>query len=532
MTESFKFKIAEHDWEFEQIHTLNYAIFVEEIPQHEANQEKMLIDRFHKENTYVICLNGDNLVGMIAIRSKRPFSLDEKLDDLDSYLPPARSICEIRLLAVRKSYRHQRVFYRLLAKAVQYCEEQGHDLAIISGASSQQRLYNHMGFLPFGPVVGRAEAPFQPMYLTFKDYEESLRKVIAPEFTVPAPSVTNLLPGPVDIKSNVYKALSETSISHRSEEFHEKFKELKRLLCQLVNAQSMEILMGSGTLANDVVAGQLSLIPGKGLILSNGEFGERLIDHGKRFGLSFETLSIEWGEVFDLNAVRNTFEKDSDIKWVWMAHCETSAGVLNDMERIKEICNKNQVLLCADCISSIANTPVDLENVYLASGASGKGLASFSGLALVFYSHETAPSPGRVPRYLDLGFYREHSGVPFTISSNLVNALYISVKNLDTETRMSNVSSISGWLRAELCKLGWTVMDAGEFTAPFVVNISVPSRISSLALCDKLRDQGFLLSYESYYLVERSWIQICLMGDLSREKIEPFLEALGKPEGH
>jgi len=532
MTESFKFKIAEHDWEFEQIHKLNYATFVEEIPQHEANQEKMLIDRFHKENTYVICLNGDNLVGMIAIRSKRPFSLEEKLDDLDSCLPPARSICEIRLLAVRKSYRYQRVFYRLLAKAVQYCEEQGHDLAIISGASSQQRLYNHMGFLPFGPVVGRAEAPFQPMYLTFMDYEESLRKVIAPEFAVPTPSVTNLLPGPVDIKSNVYKALSETSISHRSEEFHSKFKELKRLLCQLVNAQSMEILMGSGTLANDVVAGQLSLIPGKGLILSNGEFGERLIEQGKRFNLSFEALSIDWGHVFVLDEVETIIEKNPDIKWLWMTHCETSSGVLNDMDGIKEICNKNEVLLCVDCISSIANTHVDLRGVYLATGASGKGLASFCGLALVFYNHELSPSQGKTPRYLDLSFYHENSGVPFTISSNLVNALYTSLKNLDTETRMSNVSSISAWLRGELIKLGWTLVDAGEFTAPFVVNINVPSRISSLALCDRLREQGFLLSYESYYLVERNWIQICLMGDLSKEKIKPFLEALGKPEAY
>jgi aspartate aminotransferase-like enzyme len=292
----------------------------------------------------------------------------------------------------------------------------------------------------------------------------------------------------------------------------------------------MEILMGSGTLANDVVAGQISLIPGRGLILSNGEFGERLIDHGKRFGLSFETLSIEWGAVFDLDAVQSTIEKNRDIKWVWMAHCETSAGVLNDMARIKEICNKNNILLCADCISSIANTPVDLENVYLASGASGKGLASFCGLALVFYNHAPAVSPGRVPRYLDLGFYREHAGVPFTISSNLVNALYTSLKNLDIDTRINHVASISTWLRSELRKLGWKLMDAGECTTPFVVNISVPDGISSLALCDRLKEKGFLLSYESYYLVERNWIQICLMGDVSKEKIEPFLEALGKPE--
>jgi aspartate aminotransferase-like enzyme len=55
---------------------------------------------------------------------------------------------------------------------------------------------------------------------------------------------------------------------------------------------------GSGTLANDAIAAQLSLLDGRGLVLSNGEFGERLIDHARRFGLSFDVLKIEWGEAF------------------------------------------------------------------------------------------------------------------------------------------------------------------------------------------------------------------------------------------
>ena len=31
------FKVASADWEFEQIHRLNYRTFVEEIPQHASN---------------------------------------------------------------------------------------------------------------------------------------------------------------------------------------------------------------------------------------------------------------------------------------------------------------------------------------------------------------------------------------------------------------------------------------------------------------------------------------------------------------
>ena len=53
--------------------------------------------------------------------------------------------------------------------------------------------------------------------------------------------------------------------------------------------------MGSGTLANDVIAGQLSLLGEPGLILSNGEFGERLMDQAWRFNLKFDSVEFPWG---------------------------------------------------------------------------------------------------------------------------------------------------------------------------------------------------------------------------------------------
>jgi len=69
------YKIATEPREFELIHRLNYETFVEEIPQHAANPTGRLVDRFHDENTYVVCMNGDELTGMIALRGRRPFSL-------------------------------------------------------------------------------------------------------------------------------------------------------------------------------------------------------------------------------------------------------------------------------------------------------------------------------------------------------------------------------------------------------------------------------------------------------------------------
>jgi hypothetical protein len=165
------FKIATEDLEFEQIHRLNYRTFVEEIPQHPSNPEGRLVDHFHHENTYLIGLQGDKLQGMIAVRDRRPFSLDYKLPNLDAYLPSYRSICEFRLLAVERNRRHSLIFQGIVSMLAQYCDEHGYDLAVMSGTVRQLQLYRHLGFVPFGPLVGTSEAKFQPLYLTRDAYE-------------------------------------------------------------------------------------------------------------------------------------------------------------------------------------------------------------------------------------------------------------------------------------------------------------------------------------------------------------------------
>ena len=170
MQDGLLYKIAGLDSEFEQIHRLNYETFVEEIPQHGENPERRLVDKFHGENTYIICLDGEELAGMLAVRDKRPFSLDQKLPGLDSYLPRSRSLCELRLLSVKKERRYRKVLLGLFTKLAAYCEEKKYDLAIISANVAQGKLYRNLGFIPFGPEVGSDGARYQPMYLTPESY--------------------------------------------------------------------------------------------------------------------------------------------------------------------------------------------------------------------------------------------------------------------------------------------------------------------------------------------------------------------------
>lgn len=162
------FKIATEPDELEQVHRLNYQTFVEEIPQHQGNPRRRLVDKFDTENTYLIALDGQALVGMLAARDRRPFSLDHKLPDLDAWLPAHRRTCEIRLLSIQPGWRNRDVLPGLLRFLSGYCRERGYDLLIMSGTTRQVRLYEHIGFVPFGPLVGSGDVLFQPMYLTLE----------------------------------------------------------------------------------------------------------------------------------------------------------------------------------------------------------------------------------------------------------------------------------------------------------------------------------------------------------------------------
>ena len=531
------FKLATEDWEFEQIHRLNYRTFVEEIPQHNQSPSHRLVDKFHAENSYLICLCGEKLAGMLAVRGHRPFSLDSKLENLDSYLPAGRKICEIRLLAVEKKFRGAQVLQGILALLWQHGVEKGYDLAIISGTNRQFKLYHHLGFVPFGPVVGTGEAQFQPMYVTLETFEitarEFLRSSPARAFQ---PSAINFLPGPVSVRREVRRAFEQAPESHRGEGFQKDFLATKRQLCELTGAKKVELLLGSGTLANDVVGGQLWRNGGRGLVISNGEFGERLLDHAGRFALNFEALAFPWGEPFDYRAIRQRLQGHPAPSWVWCVHCETSTGVLNDVKRLKALCSEFKIALCLDCISSIGTMPLDLEDVYLATGASGKGLRSYPGVSLIFYNHElTSETAGdssavarKLPRYLDLGYYAAQQGIPFTFSSNLLHALQAALKNAQWEKRFAALKELGPWLCARLRELGFEIVAPEECSSPAILTLALPAGLNSVRIGNLLQESGYLLSFKSEYLQRKNWMQICLMSECSKEKVVSLLNALNR----
>ena len=518
------FKTADTASERQAIHSLNYRTFVDEIPQYLPNSEQVLVDQFDRENTYLVALKGQKLIGMVAVRGNRPFSLDRKLDNLESFLPPHQKLCEIRLLSVEQEHRNGSVFRGLMYELLRCVDMQNYDLAIISGTVRQLKLYKNMGFIPFGPLVGKGEASYQPMYLSRVIFQDRLREMpVAPEDNADENLPLNFLPGPVAIKPKVKLAFVAPPISHRSECFKNRVRKIKKRLHALTGAKHSEILLGSGTLANDAIAWQLKQLDKKGLVLTGGEFGGRLIDHAQRADLDIEIVKME-SEDFNQEAFfKNLLVQHPEARWLWTVHCETSTGAMVDLPVLKSICKNACIKLCVDAISTFGIMPVDLRGIYFASAVSGKAVGSYPGLAMVFYSHPIRAARHGIPRYLDLYAYAENDGIPYTHSSNLMEALEEALTNYPTRIDFNHLKSRATWLRNELSEMGCEIVSPTESTSPAVVTIALPTGINSEKFGDELADDGCLLSYQSGYLLAQNRVQICLMSSIKRKKLQQLL---------
>jgi aspartate aminotransferase-like enzyme len=376
------------------------------------------------------------------------------------------------------------------------------------------------------------------MYLTCEDFGQAAEKTAAFRDVFVSERATtrplNLLPGPVLTAPEVDAAFVAPAISHRSPAFLDQLSSVRTRLCELTGARDVQVMAGSGSLGNAVVAAQLGLHPTTGLVLSNGEFGERLAAEARRAGLRFDWLQLRWGDLFDLEHVKTFMARMPRGGWVWFVHHETSTGVLNPMEDLKRLAADYGLRLCVDCISSVGAVSVDLRGVHLATGTSGKGLGAYPGLALVFHEYVPNPEPDRLAGYIDLGHWAAHASSPHTHSSNLVAALAAGVRLAGPE-RMYRIENNARWLREALRKRGYSLMAPDAAACPAGITLTLADNGSAAQLGEELEQRGFVLNFRSSHMLSRNWIQLSLLGDPPRAGLERFLHTLkvahGRAEG-
>lgn len=204
------------------------------------------------------------------------------------------------------------------------------------------------------------------------------------------PSARLLLgPGPSDVHPRVLKAMTTPLLGHLDPEFTQIMNEAQGMMRQVFRTTNALTFPVSGT----GMAGMECLIvnlvePGdKVVVCVKGYFGGRMAEIARRAGADVTVLECPWGEVFDLNVIRDTLKKVRP-KVLGIVHAETSTGALQPIETLGKLCHELDVLLAVDTVTSLACVPLEVDGWELDAVFSGtqKGLGCPPGLAPVTFS--------------------------------------------------------------------------------------------------------------------------------------------------
>jgi aspartate aminotransferase-like enzyme len=424
----------------------------------------------------------------------------------------------------------------LLWQAYDYAVSGGYSHLLISAIATREAMYQKLGFHPLGPAVPEGEASFVPMLMTLGEHRRVEGERVGLHErrwhrSTAQRAPLSLLPGPVAIHPRIAAAFATAPVSHRSPAFVETYERVRGQLRLFVPGMDVVLFPGAGTLANDAVAANLRAIFGdaEGVVLANGEFGERLAKQARGAGLRSKTLTFAYGKPWDFEAVAAVL--DGGPKWVWGVHLETSTGVLNDVTMLQRVAARAGCAVALDCVSSLGATPIpcDGDGLLLASGVSGKSLGAYAGLAMVYMSDtcrrlledkELCPS-------FDLLRMGEARGPVSTVSSPslfaLACALNDSYGSAEALTRrFAEYRRLGESVRAELRAAGLEPLAADAAAAPNITTFSLPY----VSFPEECARGGYVIAHESPYLQTRGWGQIATMGDIREETLARFFEVM------
>jgi aspartate aminotransferase-like enzyme len=470
---------------------------------------------------------------MVSGHDEPPFSVTDRLSDPSLLTRPGTRPLEVRLLAIEPERRNSTVFFGLMWSLYQYAVEAGYTHLFISGIVERLPLYRRLGLEPIGPAVGQGKASFVPMMLTIGQLPERVQRT-KEQWEAHIEKVSEpicLLPGPVAIAPAVREAFHQPPVYHRGPAFIDRFAQVRRTLGDLVGGRDVALLNGSGTLGNEAVAALLAADrqSDEGLLLVNGEFGQRLAKQAVRFGLRPRVLSWPWGQPWDLEDVEAALADAPPCCWVWGVHQESSTGVLNDLPGLVRVAKKHGARVCADCISSLGAVPLDLQGVYLATGASGKSLGAFAGVAMVFADGgELAARVDveRVPSYFDIPAALATPGPRYTFPSPTLAALETALEAYATpeqaQATYARYAALGQFVRRGLRALRVEPLAGESYASPVVTTFAPPGGEPSEEFVTRCAGWGYTIGGQSGYLAERRFVQIATMGAVRIEELEPF----------
>jgi 2-aminoethylphosphonate-pyruvate transaminase len=201
------------------------------------------------------------------------------------------------------------------------------------------------------------------------------------------------------------------------------------------------LMQGSGTYVVESVISSAIPRDGKLLVLVNGAYGRRIGQMARVHGIALEVVEVAENVKFTPKLVADHLASASGLTHVAVVHCETTSGILNDVEEIGHVVHRAGACYIVDAMSSFGAVPIEMAGShidFLVSSAN-KCIEGVPGFGFVIANRRALDLTNGNARTLSLDLYGQWAGLEadghfrFTPPIHTILAFEQALNELDEE---------------------------------------------------------------------------------------------------
>ena len=266
-------------------------------------------------------------------------------------------------------------------------------------------------------------------------------------------------------------------------------------------------LQGSGTFAVEAAIGNLVPRQGKVLVPNNGAYCARIVRICRYLQRAVVDLPLAEDKPASAAAIEAALAADASITHVALVHCETGAGLRNDLEGIAQVCRARGKGLIVDAMSSFAALPIDVRATPFEAliAASGKCLEGVPGMGFVIVRRDALLASAGNSHSLAMDLHDQYTYMQrttqwrFTPPTHVVAALRAAVDQFIAEggqpARGARYAANCATLIEGMRALGFRPYLEPAVQAPIIVTFHAPSdpAYEFKAFYGRVRARGYIL---------------------------------------
>ncbi len=299
-------------------------------------------------------------------------------------------------------------------------------------------------------------------------------------------------------------------------------------------------LQGSGTFAVEAAIDNVVPRAGKVLVPNNGAYCARIVRICRYLNRAVVDLALPEDRPAGAAAVEAALAADPAITHVAQVHCETGAGIRNDLEGVAQVCQRHGKGLIVDAMSSFAALPIDVRATPIDAlvAASGKCLEGVPGMGVIIVRRSILEASAGNSHSLALDLHDQYAYMRkttqwrFTPPTHVVAALRVAIDQFLAEggqrARGARYADNCATLIEGMRALGFRPYLEPAAQAPIIVTFHAPAdpAYDFTTFYDKVRTRGYILYPGKLTQVET--FRVGCIGAIDGNEMRNVVAAIGE----